>query len=259
MIRKKTLRLALVLFTVLLLGLAVLPVSAQPPEPEPGEHYFYGPVTIGGFAADDGTSVSAHIGSLSWATTTTDGKYGYDPAFFYIPADDPETPAKDGGEDGDVITFKVLGTFVRTWNFTADWNTELPLTLGAVENQLTGLTCEVNCDPLDGVTIELFKDSVSKGSTTSAGGGIYGLSVAETGEYEVVASKTGFTNETQTINIVAGVNTLDFIGETGLIPDEPDIFYVLGCIDNWLYPPSEECELSLFRVLDVVDAWQFPE
>jgi len=69
-------------------------------------HGFYGDVTIGGNPALDGTVVSAHIGSLSWSTTTSDGKYGYSPAFM-IPADDPATPAKDGGVNGDEIVFKV--------------------------------------------------------------------------------------------------------------------------------------------------------
>jgi len=71
-------------------------------------HDFWGEVTINGSPAPDGTTVSAHIGSLSWSTTTSGGSYGYAPAF-QIDADDPATPEKEGGTEGDVIVFEVDG------------------------------------------------------------------------------------------------------------------------------------------------------
>jgi len=143
--------------------------------------------------------------------------------------------------------------------------TVVPVTLHVREGgstPVTGVTTEVNCDALAGVTITLYDDGEMKSTATSGGSGNYTLaaSISETGDYEVVASKSGYKDESQPIDIteLGQEYTLDFRGETGLIPNAPDIFYVLGCIDNWLYPPSEECELSLFRVLAVIDAWLYP-
>jgi len=265
MIRKKALRLALVLFSVLALGMTAMPVTASvppPPPPPPGfeRHTFFGSVTVGGSPAADGTVVSAHIGGLSWATTTKDGQYGVGVEnLFYVPKDDPATPAKDGGVDGDVITFKVGGVVATTYTFKAGEITQLDLSIAELPIQLTGVTGEVNCDILSGVTIELFQDGTSKGSTTSYGEGNYSLSVPETGTYDVVASKDGFRDETQTdVVVVLGVNTLHFRGETGLIPNAPNMSYVLKCVNHWLYPPSEECELTMSKVLAVVNAWLYP-
>ena len=424
MIRKKALRLALVLFSVLALGMTAMPVTASvppPPPPPPGfeRHTFYGTVTVGGSPAADGIVVSAHIGALSWSTTTKDGQYGVGVEnLFYVPKDDPATPAKDGGVDRDVITFKVGGVVAATYIFKAgdatalnldlpeartlivdvdpsgsgdievngsspdsyphpyvfnhctdveveaipadecwyfvEWSGDLSgsenpttihidddkivtanfalfeyeLTIDSTEggevtspgegtftydcgevvdlvaeaeagyqfvnwtgdvgtianvNQavttitmynsynitanftemveawLTGVTGEVNCELLGDVLVELFQDGTSKGSTTSGGDGNYSLSVPETGTYDVVASKDGFRDETQTdVVIVDGVNTLHFRGETGLIPNEPNMSYVLKCVNHWLYPPSEECELTMSKVLAVVNAWLYP-
>jgi len=86
------------------------------------------------------------------------------------------------------------------------------------------------------------------------------LTTSETGEYEVIASKAGFRNETQAINItqVPQEYELNFRGETGLVPDGPDVFYVLECVNHWLYPPNEECGLSVFKILAVVNSWLYP-
>jgi len=130
---------------------------------------------------------------------------------------------------------------------------------------ISGVTTEVNCQPLDAVTIQLFD---SEGVTpigdpaTSDGSGNYTLaaSVSETGNYEVVASKTGFKDETQSISIteLGQEYTLDFRGDHGLIPDAPDMSYVLACVNRWLYPPSVECALTMSKVLAVVNAWLYP-
>jgi len=105
---RKTLGLAVAL--VLALLLCSMPVAAQLPVMP---HSFWGTVTIDANPAPDGTTVSAYIGSLSWSTTTKDGKYGYDPLFSIL-ADDPTTPEKDGGAVGDEIIFKVNGIIAST-------------------------------------------------------------------------------------------------------------------------------------------------
>ena len=105
---RKMLSLALALFLALLL--CSMPVAAQLPVMP---HSFWGTVTIDGSPAPDGTVVSAHIGGLSWPTTTSGGQYGYSPTFM-IPADDPATTEKDGGLNGDEIVFKVNGIVAAT-------------------------------------------------------------------------------------------------------------------------------------------------
>jgi len=130
---------------------------------------------------------------------------------------------------------------------------------------ISGVTTEVNCQPLDAVTLQLFD---GEGVTpigdpaTSDGSGNYNLAapVSETGSYEVVASKTGFRDETQSISIteLGQEYTLDFRGDHGLIPNAPDMSYVLACVNRWLYPPSVECALTMSKVLAVVNAWLYP-
>ena len=126
---------------------------------------------------------------------------------------------------------------------------------------ITGVTGEVNCDTLAEVTITLYKNSNVKGSTTSDGSGNYTLaaSISEMGEYEVVASKDGFKDKSQLIDIteLGQQYELNFRAETGLIPNAPDVFYVQECVNHWLYPESP-CGLSVFKVLEVVNAWLYP-
>jgi len=143
---KKTLSLVVVL--VLALLLCSMPVAAQMP---PEGHIFFGSVSIDASSAPDGTTVSAHIGSLSWSTTTSVGKYGYDP-FFLIPLDDPDTSEKDGGEDGDEIIFKVNGEVVASYTFETNMGTELDLSISTTAVYYT-LTVDVS--PSGGGTVAL--------------------------------------------------------------------------------------------------------
>jgi len=261
---RKAFRLTLALFAVLLVGLAAVPALAvapppPPPPPTASSHLFYGTVTVAGSPALDGTLVSAHIGSLAWSTTTKSGRYGAEP-IFAIPADDAGTPGKDGGENGDTVIFKVSGVEVNSYVFQAGAATELNLNLADVVAQITGVTGEVNCELLGDVTVGLFEvgSSTLITGTTSAVDGSYVLSVPASGTYDVVASKDGFRDEAQAnVAVVLGNNDLDFRGETGLIPNAPDVFYVLDCVNHWLYPEGD-CGLTVFKVLDVVNAWLYP-
>jgi len=251
--KRKAFTLALALSVVLLLGLTVVPIMAsEPPPPPPVRHYFHGAVMIAGSPAPPGTKVSAHWDSSSKETTVDiNGNYGKYPNAFYI--------EENGINLGDNITFKVSGVTVATHLFNAPDTTELDLTIEELLIQLTGVTYEVNCDILPVVTVELFQDSISKGSTTSGGDGSYTLPVPAPGTYDVVASKDGFRDETQTdVVIVEGANTLDFRGNTGLIPDAPSASYAMDCVHYWLFPPSPECGLSAAKAMDVVHAWLYP-
>ena len=124
-----------------------------------------------------------------------------------------------------------------------------------------GKTGEVRCDTLSGVTMWLWHqgwpDWVEV--ATSNGDGYYGFCVDGTGDYWVAATKSGFRDETQEIDItdLQEVYTLDFLAETGLVPNATNVFYVLECVNHWLFP-EPPCGLTVFKVLEVVNAWLYP-
>jgi PKD repeat protein len=94
-------------------------------------HRFYGYVTVAGAPAPDGTLVAAKIAGITYASTTTvDGKYGYAVAF-NVPADDPDTPEKEGGQEGDTIEFYVAGRYATSYTFEYGAITQLNLTIAA--------------------------------------------------------------------------------------------------------------------------------
>jgi PKD repeat protein len=98
--------------------------------PQPS-HQFYGTVTIAGEPAPDGTLIEAVINTTVYATTTTlDGKYGYTPVF-KVPADDPDTPQKEGGKDGDIVHFYAARTYATNYTFASGATTQLDLAITA--------------------------------------------------------------------------------------------------------------------------------
>jgi hypothetical protein len=68
---------------------------------------------------------------VQYATTTTDtsGKYGYNPAFFRIPADDPDTLAKEGGVNGDTVQLSVGGVAATKAVFSSGGTINLDLSV----------------------------------------------------------------------------------------------------------------------------------
>jgi hypothetical protein len=240
--RKKLLSLALIGAIALLFGLST-PVAAVMPPMMP--HALYGDVIIDGVPAPNGTTVSAHIGALSWSTTTSGGQYGYSPSFM-IPADNPATPAKDGGVDGDTITFKVGGVVVpaTTAIFRVGGATELDLIIGAPP-----------AEPTIGRSPTSFAFSATEGGANpsnqtlqvwNAGGGTLNWSVSDdavwlslappsgssTGEHDAVtvsvniSGKTaGSYNATITITATGATNTPQTVPVTLNIspPPEPTI------------------------------------
>jgi len=114
-------------FLVIALIAGFIKVQSVPQMP----HRFYGYVTIAGEPAPDGTLIEARIAGITYASTTTvDGKYGYAEAF-NVPADDPDTPEKEGGQAGDTIDFYVAGTYATSYTFEYGAVTELNLTVAA--------------------------------------------------------------------------------------------------------------------------------
>ena len=139
----------LLLALALVLGL-VAPVLAVPGIPMQR----YGDVTIDGLPAPVLTEVRAEIDGVVYATTTVDanGQYGMAPNFV-IPADDPDTPAKEGGVAGvDDVDLFVGGTLATTVAFEAG-SVRLDLALGAPD-EYTLTTASTDCgnvtDPGEG-------------------------------------------------------------------------------------------------------------
>ena len=133
-------------------------------------------------------------------------------------------------------------------------------TTGLEGATISGKTGEANCAVLSVVTIELWEGAVLIDTVTSDGSGNYEIIAPDIGTYDVVAKKTDFKDETRTVN-VADIEleyTLDFIGETGMVPSAATMAYVLECVNHWLYPPGDECDLSMAKVLATVNAWLYP-
>jgi len=121
-----------------------------------------------------------------------------------------------------------------------------------------GNTREANCGILAGVNVTAYVGAVVKASNVSDGSGNYILTAPALGSYNVTASKAGFRSETQAITVTdATAYTLNFQGDHGLIPNAPDMSYVLACVNLWKFgtPP---CQLSMSRVLAVINAWKNP-
>ncbi len=116
----------------LLLALALVTVIAAPSALAVPQmpHQLYGTVTFSGSPASAGVAVSARIGGQVFASTVTDasGRYGYSPTF-KVPADDPDTPTKEGGVAGDIIGVLVADSLATTVPFQIGGSTNRDLTL----------------------------------------------------------------------------------------------------------------------------------
>jgi len=96
---------------LLLIGSLVTPAIAQPSLPS---HHFWGKAYVGGSLADEGTSIIAKVGDVTYATTAVDslGRYGWSPTF-----------KVEGAAPGSIVSFLVGGTVAPQ---TAVW------TIGAI-------------------------------------------------------------------------------------------------------------------------------
>jgi hypothetical protein len=123
---------------------------------------------------------------------------------------------------------------------------------------IAGITREVDGNILPGVSITL--DGVE--TVVSDQYGNYVIEVYSTGSHTLVVHKDGFRDMTRTVNI-AGLGegyamTCNFQGQYGLIPNAPDMWYALDCVNLWLYPPNPDTGLDMWTALDVVNAWLYP-
>lgn len=151
------------------------------------------------------------------------------------------------GNVGTPVTYTTDGSFVSTLEDVAP---------------IRGFTYEVNHNVLSGVTITLKKDGLEIATTLSDSQGNYTIIAPQTGTYSVIASKVGFRDDTQSVNIttLGQEYMLNFKGKQGLIPNAPDIWYLLDCAALWKYPPADpELGLNIWRLLDVAAAWKYPK
>jgi hypothetical protein len=125
-------------------------------------------------------------------------------------------------------------------------------------NVVTGITGEVNCDVLPFAYVELRQGATVINCTTSDAAGNYLLTAPAPGIYDIVVDKNGYRPMTQQGTISSsGPVTLDFIGQTGLIPNAPTVQYVAQCSNHYLYPYGN-CGLTVQRVAAVSNAYLYP-
>lgn len=123
----------------LALALSLGAVALAQPLEKP--HQFWGTVIMEGETVGAGVTVSAEIDGFEYESgvTNAQGIYGWDPEDpFSIPSDDPGTPEKDGGVNGDEVVFKLNGveateTVIQGLStFKSGGGSEINLSIGAV-------------------------------------------------------------------------------------------------------------------------------
>ncbi|AKX93073.1 Ig-like, group 2 [Moorella thermoacetica] len=175
----------LLLALILIFGLPgyALAVPAQP-------HQFYGQVTVGGEPAPQGIEVVAKIDGVQYAATVTDalGRYGYDPVF-YVPADNPDTPAIEGGRRGDLIEFYVAGVLAGSYQFEVGGVTKLDLSIAALPDT-TAPTVSIT-DPANNATsVAVDKTiTVTFSEDVKAGAAYDGITLKDAGGYPVAVTR----------------------------------------------------------------------
>ena len=119
---------ASLLTTVVVISFAAAIVGIGPPPPIMPSN-FYGTAMINGAYVADGTTISAWIDGSKYAETATFTFEGESVYTIEIPADNPSTGGKEGGEAGDVVDFKIGGVAAdQTGTWSSGTNVELNLT-----------------------------------------------------------------------------------------------------------------------------------
>lgn len=129
--------------------------------------------------------------------------------------------------------------------------------LGMEDNQpayyITGTVREIRGNLTEGATVTLNGGN----DTLTDEYGNYTLSVTALGSYSVEVNMLDFREETQNVT-VDGNETLKFVQDHAIIPDAPNMWYALECINRWLYPPGDDRDLTMWRALDAINAWLYP-
>ena len=122
------------LLALTLVAASITPVSAVPPM----GHQFWGTVSIDSVPAPEGTEVVARIAGVAENfTTAVDANHTYGwSSTFKVKGDDPETPEKEGGNNGDTIEFYVAGTWATNFTFESGDHDELNLSVEVITNAI---------------------------------------------------------------------------------------------------------------------------
>ncbi len=116
---------------------------------------------------------------------------------------------------------------------------------------VSGVVCDVVGSIIPGASV-----SIKDGARVLTGSdGSFQIAQVAPGQRMVLASRNGFRSENRTATIQGTQYTLDFRGDNGLVPNAPNISYVLRCINLWQSRPPR---LGLSKILAVVHAWKFP-
>ena len=96
---------------------------------------------------------------------------------------------------------------------------------------IQGTIYRANGASLGGVTLTL--DGTTR--VTSDANGTYQIIATTTGFHTIMASETGYRNQTQTIDVtdLTATYPLEFMGDNGLVPNAPNVSFVLACINKW--------------------------
>ena len=115
---------------IILLGMVAIGLVGEAWAVPPFPHTFYGTVKKDGANVPDGTVISAWIGGTQYVTTETITS-GADSVYtLKVPGEDPETPAKEGGVDGEIISFSVGSqTAAKTVIYSSGSVTQLNITI----------------------------------------------------------------------------------------------------------------------------------
>jgi len=211
------------------------------------------PLSLSDCQADPDPTWIGYSTEFSVAVTGGVAPYTYDWDFGDGGSSTDESPAHAYAASG---TYTVTVTVTDSLGNTDDCSFDLDVDESAAV--IEGHVRAVNCDELSGVTVSLYSNDTLVATAVSAGDGSYMIAVPALGDYRVVASLAGFRNHEKNAAVTdSATYTIDFVADHGLIPNAPDTSYVLKCINLWQYgaPP---CELTMTRVLAVINAWQFP-
>ncbi len=140
---------------------------------------------------------------------------------------------------------------VRVGNVVVRGNDQMfTLSPSALNCLISGSVFDVN-----GTVVSSANVTVDSGAWTTAS--VNGTFQVQTtmGQRTVTVSKNGFRSLSQTITSQVASYTLDFKGDSGLIPDAPNVSYALACVNRWV---SRSPDLGLSKILAVINAWQFP-
>lgn len=122
---------------------------------------------------------------------------------------------------------------------------------GQEDAYISGVVREVNGEPLAGALVAIDDEFV----TITDSNGQYSIQV-NSGYYSITVYKAEYRGGMLRVN-ADGNTTCNFEGDTGIIPDAPDMQYALDCINLWLYPP-EGAGISMATVCSVICAWLYP-